>query len=146
VLHPLQSPMARSSFADPRKTAEDVRCGGGRELCGLFCKPTENAIFAMAVEKRNTRDVAAGSIESLRAGTARYLEGVVPLRVVSVIAVFSDVSFGEVLSLMPTRDGRRIARGSKSEENRSTNSVTLQLDGIVVARGWVSKITDTGCK
>jgi hypothetical protein len=117
--------VARSSFAKPRKTAEDDRPGGGRELCGLLCRLTENAIFAIAVDKRETSDVAVGSIESLRAGVVGYAEDVDPLRLGSVIASFSDVCFGEALSMiMLTSDGRRMARGSKSAENWSANSVT----------------------
>jgi hypothetical protein len=134
MLHPPQSPVARSSFASPRKTAEDDRCDSGRELCGLFCRLTEKAIFAIAVDKRETRDVAVRSIESLRAGIARFWEGVEPLR------GFSDICFGEALSMMPTSDGLRIARGSKSEENRSANSVMWRLDGTGMAGEYLSGI------
>jgi hypothetical protein len=137
--------VARSSFASPRKTAEEDRPGGGRELCGLLCKLTENAIFAIAVDKRETRDVAVGSIESLRACAAGHVEGVDPLRLVSVIPVFSDVCFGEALSMIiPTSEGRRIARGSKSEENCSASSVTWRLEDIIVVVFCLSVITDIG--
>jgi hypothetical protein len=136
MLYPPQSPVARSSFASPRKTADDERCDGGLELCDLFCRLTEKAIFAIAVDKRETIDVAVGSIESRRVGTADFWEGVEPLR------GFSEICFGEALSIMPTSDGLRIARGSKSEEKRSANSVTWRLNGTAVAMGCVSGITD----
>jgi hypothetical protein len=136
--HLHQSPVARSSFASPRNTAEDDRCDGGRELCGLFCRLTEKAIFAIAVDKRETRDVAVRSIESFRAGVGRFCEGREPLR------GFSDICFGEGLSMIPTSDGRRIARGSKREVKRSTNSVTWRLDATAVVRGWPSGIADIG--
>jgi len=120
-----QSPVARSSFANPRNTAEDDRGGGGRELYGLFCRLTENAILAIAVDKRETKDVAVGSMESFRAIAAGYVEDTDALRLVSVTVAFSDTCFGEASSMtIPTSDGRRIARGSNSEENLSTKSTT----------------------
>ena len=140
-----QSPVARSSFANPRKTAEDDRGGGGRELDGLFCRLTENAIFAIAVDKRETRDGAEGSIESCRVGVEGYLEGVDALRLVSVMFAFSGSCFGEASSMIiPTRDGRRIARSSKREENWSTKSVTWRLGGMLVVELLLSDITAIG--
>jgi hypothetical protein len=109
----------------------------------LFCRLTENAIFAIAVDKRETRDAAAGSMESFRAGGPGHLEGIDPRRFASVVTGFSELSFCEVLSTtIPTSDGRRIARGSNSEENWSTNSVTWRLDGMVAAELRLSGITD----
>jgi hypothetical protein len=135
--------VARSSFANPRKTAEDDHGGGGRELCGLFCRLTENAIFAIAVDKRETRDAAEGSMESFRAGGPGYLQGIDSRRFASVVTAFSELCFCEVLSIIiPTSDGRRIARGSNSEENWSANSVTWRLDGMIVAGFCLSGITD----
>jgi len=102
-------------------------------------------MFAIAVDKRETRDVAFGSMESFRAGGAGIMEGVDSLLLFSVTVTFSSSCFGVLSSMItPISDGRRIARGSNSEENWFTKSVTWRLDGMVVAELFLSGITDIG--